>query len=54
VELRTRIKRERLLVKLHGKHYRLEYDETLLEVEVTALFDDQVILVLRKCEESTS
>ena len=41
-------------MKLKGKHYKLEYDDTVLDVEVTVLFNNQVILVLQSREESTS
>jgi len=38
---------------LQGKHYKVQYDENLLEVEVSTIFEDQVIVVLRKhnCDE---
>ena len=31
-------------MKLHGKHYILEYDDTVLDVEVTVLFSDAAIM----------
>ena len=32
----------------NGKHYHLEYDETVLDAEVSTAFDDQIIIVLRE------
>jgi hypothetical protein len=31
-----------------GKNYNMEYDDSLLELEVRKAFDDQVILILRQ------
>ena len=31
-----------------GKNYKLQYDETLFEAEISSIFNDQVVIVLRE------
>ncbi len=31
-----------------GKNYKLQYDETLFEAEISSIFKDQVVIILRE------
>jgi hypothetical protein len=39
-------------MKVRGKNFIVDYDETVLEVEIAAAFKDQVVVILRATTES--